>query len=192
MRPMASREPLTRERIVRAAITLIDRDGMDALTMRSLADDLGSGPMSLYRHVRDRDDLLDGIIELLAGELEPPAPGEADTWDAFARVSVRSVYRIGHAHPNAFAPLVARRTATAAPQLLAVIHGLIERLVAAGLDEERALLATRTLANFLMGALLSDTTGRMPLPGGELPGDAELEAGLETILLGIAAQLPPG
>lgn len=183
-RSRAAREPLSRERILRAALALVDRDGLDALTMRRLADDLGSGPMSLYHHVKDRDDLIDGIAELLASRLDPP---RADDWQGYAREAARAIYRIGHVHPKAFAPLVARPSTTTVPHMLTIIGGLLERLLAAGFDDRSAVLATRTLANYLIGAVLSDVLGRIELPGEPIDPDEEFEAGLENVLRGIAA-----
>jgi AcrR family transcriptional regulator len=66
---------LTRERVVRAAVALADERGLAELTMRSLAKDLGVEAMSLYNHVANKDDLLDGMIELVFSEIEPPAAG---------------------------------------------------------------------------------------------------------------------
>jgi len=66
------RTPLTRERILRAAVTLADRDGFDSVTMRKLADELGAGAMSLYHYVPHKDELLAGMIDLVFGEIELP------------------------------------------------------------------------------------------------------------------------
>lgn len=182
-----ARQPLSRERILRAALSVADRDGLDAVTMRRLARELDSGPMSLYRHVRDRDDLVDGVAQLVASEIEAP---DTDDWREYAREAARAVYWIGHIHPKVFGPLVARPTATRDPHMFAIVGGLLQRLVAGGLDEHQALLATRTLANFLIGAVLSDVIGRLELPGGAVDARDEFETGLETVLRGIAAGLP--
>ncbi len=69
------REPLSRERVLRAAIALADERGAAELTMRKLAKELGVEAMSLYNHVAGKDDLLDGMIEIVFGEIEPPSPG---------------------------------------------------------------------------------------------------------------------
>src|SRR4030088_2786511 len=63
---------LSRERVVEAARTIVERDGIDALTMRRVAQDVGSSPMSIYRHVRDRDELLVLLLDKLAAELPRP------------------------------------------------------------------------------------------------------------------------
>jgi len=73
-RPSTKGEPvrLSRDRIVRAAIELADAEGIDGLSMRRLADELDAAPMALYRHVANKDDLLDGMIDLVFAELEFP------------------------------------------------------------------------------------------------------------------------
>ena len=79
----AARAPLTKERVLRAALTLADESGIEGLSMRKLAQQLGVEAMSLYNHVANKDDILDGIAELVAGEIEPP-PEDAD-WKAALR-----------------------------------------------------------------------------------------------------------
>jgi AcrR family transcriptional regulator len=66
------RTPLNRERVLRAAIVLADQGGFESLTMRNLAKELGVEAVSLYNHVANKDDLLDGMIDLVFGEIEPP------------------------------------------------------------------------------------------------------------------------
>ena len=75
--------PLNRERVLRAAVALADRGGLEALTMRKLAAELGVEAMSLYNHVGGKDDLLDGMIDIVFGEIEPPAAG--GDWKAAMR-----------------------------------------------------------------------------------------------------------
>ena len=67
------RQPLTRERVLRAALELADEDGIDALTMRELGLRLGVEAMSLYNHVANKDDILDGMVDLVVGEIDLPA-----------------------------------------------------------------------------------------------------------------------
>jgi AcrR family transcriptional regulator len=68
----ATRTPLTRERVLRAAVALADRDGLESLTMRKLADELGAGAMSLYHYVPSKEQLLAGMIDLVFSEIELP------------------------------------------------------------------------------------------------------------------------
>ena len=73
-RPTERRPPLTRERVLRVAVALADRKGLESLTMRKLADELGAGAMSLYHYLPNKEQLLDGMIDIVFGEIEPPAP----------------------------------------------------------------------------------------------------------------------
>lgn len=73
----ARTQGLTRDRIVAAAVKLADAEGFEALSMRALADELGTAPMSLYRHVANKEDLLDGMIDFVFGEIDVPS-GQAD------------------------------------------------------------------------------------------------------------------
>jgi AcrR family transcriptional regulator len=66
---------LNRDEIVRAAVDVADEDGFDSLTMRNLAEELNTAPMSLYRHVRNKEDLLDGMIDIVFSEIRDPAIG---------------------------------------------------------------------------------------------------------------------
>ena len=70
---IASRAPLSRERIVQAAVALADSGGFDSLSMRNLAGELEAAPMALYRHVANKEDLLDGMVDVVFGEMYPPA-----------------------------------------------------------------------------------------------------------------------
>ena len=83
----APRTPLTRERVLRAAVALADREGAGSLSMRRLARELGVEAMSLYHHVPGKQALLDGMVDLVFGEIEPPSP-ELDWKTAMRRRAV--------------------------------------------------------------------------------------------------------
>jgi AcrR family transcriptional regulator len=87
----ASRDPLSRDRVLRAAVALADERGLDALSMRKLGEAVGVEAMSLYTHVANKDDLLDGMIDLIFGEIDLP-PTDAD-WKAALRQRAISVRR---------------------------------------------------------------------------------------------------
>ena len=91
------RLPLTRDRIVHAALELADEGGIESLTMRRLGTVLGFEAMSLYNHVANKDDVLDGILDLVLDECEPPSP--AGDWDAAIRTSAISVHDALRRHP---------------------------------------------------------------------------------------------
>jgi AcrR family transcriptional regulator len=69
------RVPLSRERVLRAAVALADEHGVEAISMRRIAGELGVVPMALYKHVSSKDELLDGMIDVVVGEIGPPAGG---------------------------------------------------------------------------------------------------------------------
>ena len=91
----AVRRPLSRERVLRAAVAFADEHGIDAVSMRKLGQDLGVDPMSLYNHVANKEDLLDGMVDLVVGEIDP-AIAEGDgrerdgdgAWKAVLRARV--------------------------------------------------------------------------------------------------------
>ena len=67
-----ARTPLSRDRILRAAVELADREGLESLSMRKVAQELDVVPMALYRHVANKDEMLDGMVDLVLGEIDPP------------------------------------------------------------------------------------------------------------------------
>jgi AcrR family transcriptional regulator len=91
------RSPLTRERVLKAAIRLADREGIEAVSMRRLGTELGIEAMSLYTHVRGKDDLLDGMIELVVQEI-PIHRAEGD-WKGSLRATILAARAVVLRHP---------------------------------------------------------------------------------------------
>ncbi len=85
-----ARKPLSRERVLHAALALVDRDGLEALSMRRLAKELGVEAMSLYNHVENKEDVVAGILDLVAAEIEPPA--ERLSWKEALRARAVSAH----------------------------------------------------------------------------------------------------
>ena len=101
------RIPLNRERILRTAVELADRGGVESLTMRKVAQELHVVPMALYRHVANKGEMLDGMIDVVVGEIDPP---ESDVdWKTAIRRRVLSARRALLRHPWA-ARVVETRT----------------------------------------------------------------------------------
>jgi AcrR family transcriptional regulator len=119
--PKADRSPLTRDRVLLAAVELADREGLDGLSMRKLGQELGVEAMALYRHVRDKDDLLDGVIEVVVGQIERPKPGKH--WKASIRRQVMEARRVMRRHP--WAPRVIVERGTTGPAVLAYIESIL-------------------------------------------------------------------
>src|SRR5947209_18603646 len=85
------RAVLNRERVLRAAVTLADEAGIDAVSMRNLAQELGVVPMALYKHVANKDELIDGMVDVVVGEIDPPVPG--GDWESGVRPRILSARR---------------------------------------------------------------------------------------------------
>ncbi|MBZ5739819.1 TetR/AcrR family transcriptional regulator C-terminal domain-containing protein [Nocardioides mangrovi] len=103
-----TKERLSRETVTRAAVSLADSEGIEALTIRRLATDLGVTPMALYWHFKDKDALFDGIAEAVLAEVELPEETGAETWDGELRVVLDALCAALAAHP-AVAELVKGR-----------------------------------------------------------------------------------
>lgn len=144
--------PLTRGAVLAAALAIVDRDGLPALTMRRLGNELGVEAMSLYHHVASKDDLLDGIVDLVFGAIDLPRP-DLD-WADWVRQLSRAYRRIALEHPHVF-PLIALRPLTT-PQALRPVEMSLEVLHRAGFDGRHALAAFQTLANFTSGFALEE------------------------------------
>jgi AcrR family transcriptional regulator len=94
--PKPRRTPLTRERVLRAAVALADESGIDSLSMRRLGQELGVEAMSLYNHVANKDDLLNGITDLILREIELP---DAEDWKEALRRHAISAHDVFVSHP---------------------------------------------------------------------------------------------
>jgi AcrR family transcriptional regulator len=115
------RVPLTRERVLRTAVELADRDGLESLSMRRLAQALDVVPMALYRHVAHKDELLSGMVDVVVGEIEPPL-ADVD-WKTAIRARILSARRTLLRHPWASRVMETRTTPT--PVVLAYMDSMI-------------------------------------------------------------------
>lgn len=178
-----AKRPLTRRRILRAALKLIDRDGLDALSMRRLGAALGVEAMALYRHFASKEDLLEGVAEILLEELELPPAGTAgweEAWTALAH----SYRRLAHGHPGAFRVLALSPLSTAARFERA--RAPVAILREAGFDEHQAEQAFGTLLSYADGYLLRE------LADADLSlaaADAAFDFGIRAILAGLEREL---
>ena len=91
------RSPLSRERILGAAVALADQEGVESLSMRRLAQELGVVPMALYKHVASKDEMLDGMVDVVVGEIDPPL-ADID-WKTAMRERILSARRALLRHP---------------------------------------------------------------------------------------------
>ena len=107
-----ARTPLNRERVLQAAVSLADAVGFESLSMRRLAEELGVVPMAIYKHVANKDELLDGMVAALIGEIDPPAPGQ--DWKSAVRLRVLSARQALQRHPWARQAIESRTNRTPA------------------------------------------------------------------------------
>jgi AcrR family transcriptional regulator len=143
------RIPLSRARILQAALELADESGIESVTMRRLGQVLGFEAMSLYNHVANKDDLLDGILDLVLAEGEPPA-SEGD-WDASVRASAISVHDALRKHPWSAALLMTGRIR---PTRLKYMDSLLGRLREAGFSADTTYAVYHVLDGHIFGFAL--------------------------------------
>ena len=179
----SERVPLTRQRVLATALRLVDAEGLDALTRRRLARELGRDVMTLYRYAPDQAALLDGIVELVLDELE--LPDESQDWQTQLRRSAHSFRRLALAHPHVVNLLLTRPVATAyglrPPATLRPLEHFLELLTTAGFPAADAMRIHRAFVGFLYGHLLAELQDTIVNPD---ETDDLLRLGLH--------QLPPG
>ncbi|MFD1507018.1 TetR family transcriptional regulator [Georgenia yuyongxinii] len=213
------REPLSRERVLAAALELVDAEGVDALTMRRLARELGCNAMALYRYAASRGALLDGVVEAVMLDLVIPPDG-AD-WEAQLRRTAHQFRDLALAHPYVVPLLVTRPLSTPLGLrplgTVRPLEMLLTLLIDAGFSPEDALHVYRAYFGFLYGHVLTELQelvaspeesddllrlGLHRLPAAEFPyvrqlasalagydGVTELDQGLDILLTGLRVQL---
>jgi AcrR family transcriptional regulator len=212
---------ITRELVLATALEIIDRDGVDALSMRRLGAALDRDPMILYRHAPGKTALLDGVVETVLAQLSVD-PADPD-WTAQLRAVARDYRALALAHPNVVPLLVTRPLATPLalrPRgTLRPLEDLLALLTSAGFSGPDALHIYRAFFGFLNGHVLNELQelvenpdetddllrlGMHRLPLSEFPllrslahalacydGAAELERGLDILINGLATTLSP-
>lgn len=196
---------LTPARIAAATLAMIDRDGLPALTMRTVAKELGMATMSLYRYVADRDELEALVVDHVLASVDTSLPeGE---WREQVAVLLGRVRDVVRAHPGTVPLLVRHRHAS--PSSTRWIEAMLTALTAGGFRGEDRVVAQRTVVSFLLGSLESEYHG--PLSGAgtaamallstveypmlaataadaaKVPADEEYRRGLEVVLRGLVA-----
>ena len=142
-----TRSSLTAEGIFRAALRLVDDEGLDALTMRRLAADLGVAPMSLYSHVPDKDRLLLGVVNLATREIRLP-DRDTEPWAALKTIT-REFRRVALEHPN-LVPLIVRQPPTGS-EGLHTLEMALDALRRVGMEATTTARAYRVMASFAIG-----------------------------------------
>jgi AcrR family transcriptional regulator len=151
--PRPRREPLSRQQILEMGMTMITDGGVDALSMRSLAIALETSPMSLYRHVRNKDDLLLGIASLALDRLELRIPASGE-WTLRAAEWMHSMRRQLRDHPAAVPSLM--QHGQYVPAYLRATNALLQILLEAGFQGRAAVRACREIAWVMMGFVTAE------------------------------------
>ncbi|NJR37802.1 MAG: TetR/AcrR family transcriptional regulator [Leptolyngbyaceae cyanobacterium CSU_1_4] len=144
--------PLSRERVLRAALCLADEGGIESLSMRKVAQALGVKAMSLYNHVANKDDMLDGIVDIVVSEIEVPSL-DLD-WKTAMRRRAISAHEVLLRHPWATMPLVSRINVGSA--MLRYVDATLGCLREAGFSYELADHAWNAIDSHIYGFTLQE------------------------------------
>lgn len=186
---MPAPRKFTRERLQAAALALVDAAGLDGLTMRSLATELGTGPMTIYNYVDGRGGLERLVTEAVLAEAAWPEP--SDDWRADVHAVAEGMWRAVRAHPHAIPLILTRRSLDLTT--LRPAEALVQALARGGRSGADLLVAFRTVSAFvtgfaqaeLVGPLsrdkdVTETTGRIAaLPRDQFAGLAEIATAAE-------------
>ena len=148
------RIPLTRDRVLRAAVAVADESGIESLTMRRLAKQLGVKPMSLYYHVANKDDILDGIVDIVFSEISLPRTGAE--WKGEMRDRAISVRRVLGGHP--WATSLMQERVNPGPALLRHHDSVIGGLREGGFSVAMAAHAFSAMDAYIYGFALQEKT----------------------------------
>jgi AcrR family transcriptional regulator len=178
-----------REEILDAALAIADEQGLDALSMRAVAERVGVTPMALYRHVSDKAALLDGLVGRLLATLLPPDSGLERTWQERLRAIAHACRELTQRHPWSASLLFSRPAVT--PDAVRLVDLIYTALLEAGVPECEVPRLERMVSTFVLGFAASEASGRFSpgsvdprsrrgqLPDGELPGHGKLASWLD-------------
>jgi AcrR family transcriptional regulator len=145
--------------IAARALEIVDRDGLGGLSMRSLAAALGTGPMTVYNYVKDRDQLEALVADAVISDVK--LPGRSQDWLADLRAVAIAMWQAVRRHPNVVPLVLTRRTVS--PSSYAPAERLVEALARGGLDDVDVLAAFRAVLGLVMGSVQVELAG--PLAG---------------------------
>lgn len=148
------RLPLSREAIVDAALAILDTEGVDALTIRRLGHDLGTGAASLYWHIAGKDELCELVYDRIMGEIELPEP-DPSRWEEQLKALARQAYRVMLSHNDAVRLSIGRPPA--GPNTLRIVEWMLALLRGAGIPDEAAAYFGNSLGRFLDASVLEDS-----------------------------------
>jgi TetR/AcrR family tetracycline transcriptional repressor len=188
----ANRERLSRERILEAALRVMDAEGLEAVSMRRVAREVGVEAMSLYHHVEDKDDLLGGLCSLVMQEFHIPAHDDRP-WLQRTRSGAQEWRSVLKSHPNVISLFAERSKPVTDVDALRPMEYALSLFMETGLDEREAVQVFNVLGGYIMGFVMMET-GRM-FTAGAIEADAsDVELVMRTFpadqLPCIAAALP--
>ena len=156
-RPKAGQERLSRERILEAALGLVDEEGMEALNMRRLGAKLGVDPMSIYRHLPSKEAVVSGLVEKVFSEMEVEPPQGQD-WRERVRAWAGAYVGLVRSHPNLVLQIVSDAAAVS-DAMLQISEPLYAALWEVGLSPRGIALASDTVVDFVHGHVLAEAQG---------------------------------
>jgi AcrR family transcriptional regulator len=146
--PQTARTPLSREGVLRAGVAMADADGLESLSMRKLARELGVDPMSLYNHVANKDDLLGGMVDLVIDEIDLTEANAAD-WKAALRARVLAARKTMLQHP--WARFVVESRTDSSPTITRYYEAIASIFRSGGVSLDLVHHALHTLGSRLLG-----------------------------------------
>ena len=149
---------ISRARVLDATLDLASEAGLSAVTMRAVAERLEVTPMALYRHVGDKQGLLDGLVERLMAEITVPADAGDQEWRTVLRALARNIRAVARRYPDLFVLLFQRRAVTEGAQ--GPRQAVFAALRRAGVPESELPGMERMLSTFVYGFAASEAGGR--------------------------------
>lgn len=178
--PVKRAPGLSRERIVAAALKLLDEEGLEALSMRSLGKRLDAGATSMYRHVANRNELIELVVDEVYAEVEVPDAAGGEGWRASTAAAARSLRDMALRHPWVTGVLGQIGLSYLGPNLSRVSERLLAVLGGAGLDPREADHAVSAITAYVVG-MVSSETAWLALVAESGKSERELLAGLQQV-----------
>jgi AcrR family transcriptional regulator len=154
-----AKEPLTRDAIVTAAIRVLDAEGLDAVTVRRLGEELGTGSATLYWHLANKDELFELVYDRIMGEIELPEP-DPQRWQEQLREFAREAFRVLRSHRDAVRLSLGR--VPVGPSMLRIIEWSLGLLRGAGVPDQIAAYFGDLFGRYLDASVLEETMAALP------------------------------
>lgn len=188
-RPAADQAGLTADRILTTALVLVDEQGLDALTMRRLARELGVDPMSIYHHLPNKSAVVSGLVELVFSRMEPPRAVPGD-WAGQVRAWVDAYRGLIRRHPRLVLRIVTDPVAVtrAARMINGPLHAA---LTSAGVPEDKIDACAGMFVDFANGFALAGLEPPSPASPGKT-SQSHFDIGMDVMILGLRALTAAG